>query len=126
MGYSSQGRKESDMTERLSLHFVNLYAEHIKLNAGLDESQAGLKIARRNNNNLRYAENTTLMAENKEEPKSLLMKVKEESGKAGWKTQHSKNEDPGIWSHHFIVNRWGKSGNSDRFYYLGLQYHCGC
>ena len=60
MGYSSQGRKESDMTERLSLHFVNLYAEHIKLNAGLDESQAGLKIARRNINNLRYAHDTTL------------------------------------------------------------------
>ena len=95
-------------------------------NAGLDEAQAGIKIARRNNSNLRYAKNTTLMAENKEEPKSLLMKVKEESGKAAWKTQHSKNEDHGIWFYHFIVNRWGKSGNSDRFYFLGLQNHCGC
>ena len=59
-------------------------------NAGLDESQAGIKTARRNNNNLRYAKNTTLMAENKEEPKSLLMKVKEESEKAGLKLNIQK------------------------------------
>ena len=60
-------------------------------NAGLDEAQAGIKIARRNINNLRYADNTTLMAESKEELKSLLMKVKEESGKSWLKTQHSEN-----------------------------------
>ena len=60
-------------------------------NAGLDEAQAGIKIARRNINNLRYADDTTLMAESKEELKSLLMKVKEESEKAGEKTQHSEN-----------------------------------
>ena len=60
-------------------------------NTGLDEAQAGIKIARRNINNLRYADDTTLMAESKEELKSLLMKVKEESEKAGLKTQHSKN-----------------------------------
>ena len=61
----------------------NLYAEHIMWNAGLDETQAGIKIARRNISNLRYAENTTLMAESEEELKSLVMKVKEESEKAG-------------------------------------------
>jgi len=61
------------------------------LNAGLDESQAGIKIARRNANNLRYADNTTLMAESEEELRSLLMKVKEKSEKNWLKTQHSKN-----------------------------------
>ena len=60
-------------------------------NAGLDEAQAGIKIARRSINNLRYADDTTLMAESEEEIKSLLMKVKEESGKSWLKTQHSKN-----------------------------------
>ena len=82
-------------------------------NAGLEEAQAGIKIAGRNINDLRYADDTTLMAESEEELKSLLMKVKEESKKAGLlKTQHSKNEDHGIWSHHFMANRWGNSGNS--------------
>ena len=61
----------------------NLYAEYIMRNAGLDDSQAGIKIARRNNNNLRYAADTTLMTESEEELKSLLMKVKEQSGKVG-------------------------------------------
>ena len=60
-------------------------------NVGLDQSQAGIKIADRNINNLRYEDDTTLMAESEEELKSLLMKVKEESEKAGFKTQHSKN-----------------------------------
>ena len=69
----------------LSPFLFNLYAEYITLNAGLDESQAGIKIARRNINNLRYAGNTNLIAENEEELKSLLMKVKEESEKAGLK-----------------------------------------
>ena len=80
--------------------------------ASLDETQAGLKIARRNISNLRYADDTTLMTESKEELKSLLMKVKEESKKADLKTQHSKNEDHGIQFHHFMGNRWGNSGNS--------------
>ena len=79
-------------------------------NAGLDEAQAGIKIGRRNINNLRYTDDTTLMAESEEELKSLLMKVKEESEKAGLKTQHSKNEDHGIWSYHFMANRWGNNG----------------
>ena len=69
----------------------NLYAEYITRNAGLEEAQAGTKIARRNINNLRYADDTTLMAESEEEIKSLLMKVKEESEKTWLKTQHSKN-----------------------------------
>ena len=60
-------------------------------NTGLNEAQAGIKIARRNINNLRYADDTTLLAENKEELKSLLMKMKEESGKSWLKTQHSEN-----------------------------------
>ena len=67
----------------LSPCLLNLYAEYIMRNAGLDEAQAGIKVARRNINNLRYADNTTLMAECKEELKSLLMKVKEKSEKAG-------------------------------------------
>ena len=67
----------------LSPCLFNLYAEYIVRNAGLDEAQAGIKIAGRNINNLRYADDTTLMAESKEELKSLLMKVKEKSKKAG-------------------------------------------
>ena len=82
-----------------------------------------MKIARRNINNLRYADDTALMAESGEELKSLLIKVKEESEKAGLK-QHSKNEDHGIWSHHFMASRWGNNGNGDRLYFLGLQNHC--
>ena len=70
---------------------VNLYAEYIIRNAGLEEAQAGIKIAGRNINNLRYADDTTLMAEREEELKSLLMKVKEESGKSRLKAQHSEN-----------------------------------
>ena len=88
-------------------------------NAGLEEAQAGIKIAGRNISNLRYADDTTLMAEN-EDLKSLLMKVKEESEKVGL-NQHSENEDHGIRSHHFIGNRWG---NSVRLYFWGLQNHC--
>ena len=80
-------------------------------NAGVDEAQAGIKIAGRNINNLRYADDTTLMAENEEELKSFLMKVKEKSGKSWLKTQHSKHYDHGIWSHHFMANRWGNNGN---------------
>ena len=89
-------------------------------NAGLEEAQAGIKIARRNINNLTYADDTTLMAESEEELKSLLMKVKEESEKAD-KAQHSENYDHGIRSHHFMGNRWG---NSVRLYFGGLQNHC--
>ena len=93
-------------------------------NAGLEEAQAGIKIIGRNINNLRYADDTTLMAESEEELKSLLMKVTEESEKSWLKAQHLENEDHGIWSHHFMANRWGNSGNSVRLYFGGLQNHC--
>ena len=91
-------------------------------NAGLEEAQAGIKISQRNLNNLRYEDDTTLMAESKAQLKSLLMKVQEESEKAGLK-QCSKNVDHVIQSHHFIANKWGNNGNSDRLYFLGLQNH---
>ena len=92
-------------------------------NAGLDEAQAGVKIAGRDINHLWYADDTTLMAASKEELKSLLMKVKEESEKAGLKLHIQKNEDHGMQFHHFMTNRWGNNGNSDRLYFLGLQNH---
>ena len=75
----------------LSPCLFNFYAEYIMRNAGLDEVQVGIKIAGRNTNNLRYADDTTLMAESEEELKSLLMKVKEESEKNWLKAQHSEN-----------------------------------
>ena len=93
-------------------------------NAQLDEAQVGIKIAGRNINNLRYVDDTTLMAESKEELKSLLIKVKEESEIAGLKLNIKKPEDRGIQSYHFMANRWVKSRNSDKFYFLGLQNHC--
>ena len=77
----------------LSPCLFNFYVEYIMRNAGLAETQAGIKNAGRNINNLRYADDTTLMAESEEELKSLLMKVKEESGKNWLKAQHSENED---------------------------------
>ena len=92
-------------------------------NAGLEEAQAGVKIAGRNINNLRYADDTTLMAESEEELKSLLMTVKVESEKVGLKLNIQKMKDQGIRSHHFMGNRWGKSGNNVRLYFSGLQNH---
>ena len=91
----------------LSPCLFNLYAEYSLRNARLDEAQAGIKISGRNTDNLRYADDTTLMAESEEELKSLLMKVKEESEKAGLKLniQNSKNEDHGIQSHHFMEKK---------------------
>ena len=83
----------------LSPCLFNLYAEYIMRNAGLDESQAGIKIAERNINNLRYADDTTLMAESEAELKSLLMKVKEESEKVGLKLNIQKTKIMAIWSH---------------------------
>ena len=93
-------------------------------NAGLDEAQGGIKISQgRNINNLRYADDTTLMAESEEELNSLLMKVKEIE-KSWLKTQHSKSEDYGIQSHHFMANRWGNNGNSDKLYFAGHRDFC--
>ena len=108
----------------LSPCLFNLYAEYIMRNAGLDEAHAGIKIAGRNINNFRYADDTTLTAESEGELKSLLIKVKEESKKSWLKTQYSNIEDHGICSHHFMTNRWGNNGNSDKLYFLGLQNHC--
>ena len=87
-------------------------------NVRLDEAQAGIKISERNINHLRYAEDTTLVAESEEELKSLLMKVEEEGKKAGLKFNIQKT-DHSIWSHHFMENRWGGNGNRD-FIFLGL------
>ena len=93
-------------------------------NAWLEEAQAGIKIARKNINNLRYADDTTLTAESEEELKSLLMKVKEESEKVGLKLHIQKMKIMASGSHHFMGNRWGNSANSDRLYFFGLQNHC--
>ena len=92
-------------------------------NTGLDEAQAGIKIAMRNINNFRYADETTLMAESEEKLKSLLMKVKKESQNIGLKLNIQKT-DHSMWSHCFMANRWGNSRNSGRLYFFGLQNHC--
>ena len=93
------------------------------LNARLDEAQAGIKIARRNTSNLRYADDITLRAESEEELKSLLRKVKEDSEKVGLKLNIQKTK---IMASSPITSwqRWEKSGNSNSFYFLGLQNHC--
>ena len=88
----------------LSLCLFNLYAEYIMKNAGLDKAQAGIKIARRNINHLRYADDTTLMAESEEELKSILMKVKEESEKVGLKCKKFKK----LRSWHLVSSLHGK------------------
>ena len=93
----------------LSPCLFNLHAEHIMRNVELDEAQAGIKIARRNINNLKYVDDTTLMAESEEELKSLLMKVKEES-EIGLKLNIQKAKIMAS-GHHFMATRWG---NSDR------------
>ena len=99
--------------------------EYIMWNAGLDEAQAGIKIARRDLNNLRHADNTTLMAESKEELKSFLMKVTEDSEKADLKFNIQKTKTMASSP----ITSWQIDGEimgkSDRFYFLGLQNHCG-
>ena len=94
------------------------------MNAWLDEAQARIKIAGRNISNLRYADDTTLMAESEEELKSLLRKVKEETEKVGLKLNIQETKIMASGPINFMGNRWEKSGNSDRFYFLGLQNHC--
>ena len=98
-------------------------AKYIMQNAGLDEAQAGIKIAGRNINNLRYADDTTLMAEREEELKRLLMKVKEESEETGLNLNIQKTK---IMASGPITPTQidGETGNSDRLYFLGLQNHC--
>ena len=93
-------------------------------NTRLDEAQAGIKTVGSNINNLRYGDDTTLMAESEEELRSLLMKVKQENEKVGLKLniQKMKLMAPGLI--YFMANRWGNNGNSDRLYFLGLHNHC--
>ena len=104
----------------LSPCLFNLYAEYIMRNAGLVETQARIKIARWNINNLRYADDITLMAESEEELKSLLLKVKVESEKVGLKLniQQTKIMASGP------ITSWHRWGNSVRLYFFGLQNHC--
>ena len=89
-------------------------------NCGLEEAQAGIKIARRNINNLRYVDDATLMAESEEELKSLLMKVKEESEKVGFKLNIQKTRIMASGP----ITSWQIDGDSGRLYFFGLQNHC--
>ena len=93
-------------------------------NSRLDVAQAGIKIARRNINNLIYTDDTTLMEESEEELKSLLMKVKEESEKAGLKFNIEKMKIMASGPIALCQIKLGKNGNSDRIYFLGFQSHC--
>ena len=104
----------------LSPCLFNLHAKYIIQNPALGEAQAGIKISGRNTNNLRYAVDTMLMAE-REELKSLLMKVKEESEKADLKLNIQKTKIMASGP----ISPWQIDGNSNRFYSLGLQNHCG-
>ena len=98
----------------LSPCLFNLYAKYLMPNTRLDVSQAGVKIAGRNINNLGYANITTLMAESEEKLKSLLMRTKEKVKKLAWNSTFKK--DHGIRSHHFMVNTWENNGNCDRLF----------
>ena len=101
----------------------NFYADYIMRNAGLDEAQAGIKIAGRNINNLRYADDTALIAESKEELKSLMVKVKVESEKVGLKLNIQKTKIMASGS----ISSWqidGETMETVRDYFLGLQNHC--
>ena len=102
----------------LSPCLFNFYAEYIMRNAGLEE--AGIKIAGRNINHLRYADDTTLMAESEEELKSLLMKMKKEREKVGLKLNIQKTKITPSGPTTSWENRWGNSGNSVRLYFFGL------
>ena len=107
----------------LSPCLFGLYSEYIMWNAGLDEAQAGIKMLRE----------ISVTSDTQMAP-PLWQKAKRNWRASWWKwrgelkrwlkTQHSKNEDHGIWSHHFMGNRWGNNGNSERFYFLGLQNDC--
>ena len=95
------------------------------LNVRLDEAQDGMKIARRNINKFRYADNIMLKAESIKKLKTILMRVKEDSEKANL-NQHPKNQGHGIRSNHVMANRGRNNGNSDRLYFRGLQHHSRC
>ena len=98
----------------------NLYAEYIIRNAGLDEAQAGIKIAGRNNNNLTYVDDTPIMEESQEELRRLLMNVKEESEKAGLKLNMQKMKIMASGP----ITSWQIDGETVTDYFLGLQNHC--
>ena len=103
----------------MSPGLFNFYAKYIMLNVGLDESQTGIKIVRRNINNLRHADDTTLLAESEDELKSFLMRVKEESEKVDLKLNIQKTKIMASGP----ITSWkieGKSGSGDRFYFLRL------
>ena len=102
---------------------LNFYAEYLMRNPGLEEAQAGIKIAGRSINNLRYADDTTLYGRTQKELKSILMKVKEESEKVGLELNIQKTK---IMATSPITSwkRWGNNGNSERLYFGGLQNHC--
>ena len=108
----------------LSPCLFNLYVEYIRINAGLDEAQAGIKITGRSINNLRYADDTTLMAESEEELKSLLIKVKEQSEKVDLKLNIQKTKIVASGLITSWPDRWGSNGNSEILYFVGLQKHC--
>ena len=103
--------------------YLTYMQSNIMRNARLDEAQAGIKIAGRNINNLKYADDTTLMVKSEEKLKSLLMKVKEESEIAGLKLNIQKTKIMGS-SAIIMPNRWGNNGNSEGFYFFWLQNHC--
>ena len=118
-------KQEKEYVKAVYCHCLfNLYARYIKRNTGLEEAQAGIKMAGRNINHLRYTDDTTLKEESKEELKSLLMKLKEENEKVGLKLNIQKIK---IMSSGPITSwqiRWGNNGNSERYYFGGLQNHC--
>ena len=129
---------ESDMEQRTGSKLGKEYAEATDCHPSyltymqstscemeLDEAQVWIKIAGRNISNLRYADDTILMAESKEELKSCLIKVKDESEKVGYKLNIQKPKIMASNSHHFMANRWGNNESNDRLYFGGLQNHCG-
>ena len=120
---SSKLGKEYKTVYCHSAYLTYMWSKYIMQNARLDEAQDGIKIAERNINNHRYADDTTLMAESKEELKSLLIKVKEESEKVGLKLNIQKTKIMASSS----ITSWQIEGGKwiqDRFYFLGLQSHC--
>ena len=122
-GSSVHGICQARVLEWVAVSF-SIYAEYIVRNARLDKAQTGIKIAGRNINNLRYADDTTLTAESKEELKSLLMTVKVENEKAGLKLNIQKMKIMASGP----ITPWqidgGNSGNSEKLYFLGLYNHC--
>ena len=125
MEQQTGAKQEKEYIKAVYCHPAHLtyYAEYIMRNVGLDEAQAGIKIARRNMNNIRYADDTTLMAESEEELKSLLMKVKEESEKVGFKLNIQKTKIMASGPN-TSCQIDGETMETMRDYFGGLQNHC--